>query len=190
MVGALGCGPIADRIGRQRVWVGCSLVFGAGTLLTAAATSLDILFVYRFITGLGLGGAMPNAIALTSEYAPRKYRATAVMTMFTGFSIGAATGGLVAARLISRWGWQSVFIVGGVLLLVTGVLAMALLPESIRFLLVRGRDRERVVRYLSRIAPNHPGFDELTIGTEEHASGAFAVTQLFTDRRASMTLLL
>jgi AAHS family 4-hydroxybenzoate transporter-like MFS transporter len=190
MVGALGCGPIADRIGRKPVLIGCSFVFGIGTLLTATATSLDILFVYRFITGLGLGGAMPNAIALTSEYAPRKYRATAVMTMFTGFSIGAATGGLVAARLISRWGWQSVFIVGGVLPLIMGVVALALLPESIRFLLVRGRDRERVVRYLSRIAPNHGAFDELTVGAEEHASGAFAVTQLFTDRRASITLLL
>src|SRR5438876_4924613 len=82
MIGALGCGPIADRIGRKPVLVGCSFIFGIGTLLTAAATSLDILFIYRFITGLGLGGAMPNAIALTSEYAPKKYRATAVMTMF------------------------------------------------------------------------------------------------------------
>src|SRR5262249_41087992 len=105
MVGALACGPIADRIGRKPVLVGCSFVFGIGTLLTASATTLDILYAYRFFTGLGLGGAMPNAIALTSEYAPRKYRATAVMTMFTGFSIGAATGGLVAARLISEWGW-------------------------------------------------------------------------------------
>ena len=190
MIGALGCGPIADRIGRKPVLVGCSLVFGIGSLLTADATSPDMLFAYRFFTGLGLGGAMPNAIALTSEYAPKKYRATAVMTMFTGFSIGAAVGGLVAARLISRWGWQSVFVVGGILPLIIGALALVFLPESIRFLLVRGKDRGRVVHYLSRIAPNHGAFEEMTVGAEEHRSGTFAVTQLFTDRRASMTLLL
>src|SRR5215470_14813541 len=115
MIGALGCGPIADRIGRKPLLAGCSLAFGVGSLLTATATSIDALFAYRLLTGLGLGGAMPNAIALTSEYAPKKYRATAVMAMFTGFSIGAAVGGFVAARLISQWGWQSVFVVGGIL---------------------------------------------------------------------------
>src|SRR6185295_14535040 len=145
-IGALACGPIADRIGRKPVLVGCSLAFGIGSLLAATATSIDILFLYRFFTGLGLGGAMPNAIALTSEYAPRKYRSTTVMMMFTGFSIGAAVGGLVAAKMISRWGWQSVFVVGGVLPLIIAALAFTLLPESIRFLLVRGRDRNRVVR--------------------------------------------
>jgi AAHS family 4-hydroxybenzoate transporter-like MFS transporter len=133
---------------------------------------------------------MPNAIALTSEYAPRKYRSTTVMTMFTGFSIGAAAGGLVAASMISRWGWQSVFIVGGVAPLIIALLALLLLPESIRFLLVRGRDRDRVVRYLSKIAPGHGPFDELSAGGDRHESGAFAVTQLFTERRASVTLLL
>jgi AAHS family 4-hydroxybenzoate transporter-like MFS transporter len=190
MIGALGCGPIADRFGRKPVLVGCSFVFGIGSLLTATATSLDIMFIYRFFTGIGLGGAMPNAIALTSEYAPKKYRATAVMTMFTGFSIGAAVGGLVAARLISRWGWQSVFVVGGVLPLIIGLVALVFLPESIRFLLVRGKDRTLVVRYLSRIAPDHGAFDEVVAGGDEHRAGGFAVAELFADRRTSVTLLL
>ena len=190
MIGALGCGPIADRIGRKPVLAGCALVFGIGSLLTATATSINILFFFRFFTGLGLGGAMPNAIALTSEYAPRKYRSTTVMAMFTGFSIGAAVGGLLAAKMISRWGWQSVFVVGGVLPLIIAVLALVLLPESIRFLLVRGRDRTRVVRYLTKIAPDHGRFEELSAGADEHRSGTFSVAQLFSDRRASMTLLL
>ena len=102
MIGALVCGPLADRFGRKPVLVACSFLFGIGSLLTATATSLQTLVFFRLFTGLGLGGAMPNAIALTSEYAPKRFRATTVMTMFTGFSIGAAVGGLVAAGLISR----------------------------------------------------------------------------------------
>src|SRR6266446_9596245 len=113
MIGALSFGPIADRFGRKPVLVLCTLFFGLMSLLTVTADSLSSLIALRFLTGLGLGGAMPNAIALTSEYAPKRVRATAVMTMFTGFSLGAAVGGGVAAALISRFGWQSVFVLGG-----------------------------------------------------------------------------
>ncbi len=190
MIGALACGPLADRIGRKPVLVGCSFVFGIGSLLTAAASSIDIVYAYRFFTGLGLGGAMPNAIALTSEYAPKKHRATAVMTMFTGFTIGAAVGGLVASRLITRFGWQSVFRIGGVLPLVIGFAALAFLPESIRFLLVKGKDLAKVRRYLSRIAPEHDRFEEISAGPGENRQGTFAVAQLFADRRTAITLLL
>ncbi len=187
MIGALVCGPLADRFGRKPVLVGCTLMFGFGALLTATAGSLESLLFFRLFTGLGLGGAMPNAIALTSEYAPKKFRATAVMTMFTGFSIGAAVGGFVAAGLISQFGWQSVFIVGGILPLVIGVLSMVLLPESIRFLVLRGGNRERVARYLSRIAPNSGPFEEMSVGADEHQSGGFVVKRLFTEGRARVT---
>ncbi len=187
MIGALVCGPLADRFGRKPVLVGCTLMFGFGALLTATAGSLESLLFFRLFTGLGLGGAMPNAIALTSEYAPKKFRATAVMTMFTGFSIGAAVGGFVAAGLISQFGWQSVFIVGGILPLVIAVLSMVLLPESIRFLVLRGGNRERVTRYLSRIAPNSGPFEEMSVGVDEHQSGGFVVKRLFTEGRARVT---
>ncbi len=190
MIGALVCGPIADRFGRKPVLVACSLAFGIGSLLTATATGLQSLFVFRFLTGLGLGGAMPNSIALTSEYAPKKFRATAVMTMFTGFSIGAAVGGLLAAAMISRWGWQSVFIVGGILPIGVAMLAAAILPESIRFLLVRGKDKERAAKYLSRIAPGEGPFGEMSAGADEHASSSSGVAQLLKEGRAPMTLLL
>ncbi len=133
MIGALLFGPLADRIGRRPVLIVCTVLFGICSLLTARADSLASLLVYRLITGLGLGGALPNAIALTAEYAPKRLRATAVTAMFCGFSIGAAAGGFVAAGLISRYGWQSVFIAGGVTPLLVAVLLMALLPESNHF---------------------------------------------------------
>jgi MFS transporter, AAHS family, 4-hydroxybenzoate transporter len=100
MVGALVSGPVADRVGRKPVLIACALIFGIGSLFTATAQSIESLMTYRVLTGLGMGGAMPNAIALTSEYMPRRRRAGAVTTMICGFSLGAAVGGLVAAAII------------------------------------------------------------------------------------------
>ncbi len=114
MIGALVLGPIADRIGRRRIIIVCTAAFGIGTLATIFAGDVSSLLIIRFLTGLGLGGAMPNAVALTSEFSPHRRRATMIMTMFCGFSIGAAVGGLLAAALIPAFGWRSVFVVGGV----------------------------------------------------------------------------
>jgi len=190
MIGALVGGPVADHFGRKPVLVACSFAFGTFTLLTSTADSLQSLTIFRFFTGLGLGGAMPNAIALTSEYMPKRLRATAVTIMFSGFSLGAAVGGFVAAALISRFGWQSVFVVGGIFPILIGVIALIALPESIRFLLIKGGDRARVTRYLSRIAPESAPFGDVSIGIDEHKSKGFVVTQLFKERRGPVTLLL
>src|ERR1700716_1729813 len=113
MIGALVFGPVADRVGRKKVIILSTLAFGIGALLTAAVQDMTMLLVIRFLTGLGLGGAMPNAIAMTSEFNPQRRRATMVMIMFCGFSVGAALGGMLAAGLIPYYGWRSVFIVGG-----------------------------------------------------------------------------
>ena len=114
MIGALVFGPLADRIGRKKIIILSTLAFGIGTLATAFINDVNTLLLVRFLTGLGLGGAMPNAVAMTSEFSPHRRRATMVMIMFCGFSIGAALGGLLAAALIPQFGWRSVFIVGGV----------------------------------------------------------------------------
>src|ERR1700733_4912497 len=114
MIGALLFGPLADRIGRKKIIVLSTLAFGVGALATAFVQDVNTLLAIRFLTGLGLGGAMPNAIATTAEFNPRRRRATMVMIMFAGFSIGAALGGLLAAALIPAFGWRSVFIVGGI----------------------------------------------------------------------------
>ncbi len=190
MIGALVFGPLADRFGRKPVLVFSALMFGFCSLLTATADSLQTLLIFRLVTGLGLGGAMPNAVALTSEYMPKRLRATAVMILFFGFSMGAAVGGFVAAGMVERFGWQSVFVVGGALPCVIGVVLMALLPESIRFLVVRGGEQERVAQYLSKIAKGVPDPRGVSFVVEEHRSEGFLVKQLFTDGRARMTLLL
>lgn len=130
MVGALVFGPAADRWGRRRVILVTTAMFGALTLLTAWATQLPMLLALRFLTGLGLGGAMPNIIALTAENSPARSRATMVSLMFCGFPLGAVLGGLIAAKMIPLAGWQSTFWLGGLLPLLWLPALAAWLPQS------------------------------------------------------------
>jgi AAHS family 4-hydroxybenzoate transporter-like MFS transporter len=130
MLGALAFGPVADRIGRKPVLVLCTAWFGVASLLTTQADTVGALFYFRFITGLGLGGALPNAIAITTDLAPPRVRATTVMVMFCGFSIGAAVGGLMAAGLLARYGWPSVFLAGGIAPIAVAALLIVFLPSD------------------------------------------------------------
>jgi AAHS family 4-hydroxybenzoate transporter-like MFS transporter len=191
MVGAMVSGPLADQFGRRPVLVGCVLIFGIGSLLTATAQTVEGLATFRALTGLGMGGAMPNAIALTSEYMPRRRRGTAVTTMICGFSLGAAVGGFVAAALIPRFGWQSVFVAGGIAPLVIAGAAFLWLPDSIRFLLIKDAKDARARNSLQRIAPEVALPGALSPGLDEsQPQKGFAVAQLFTARRAAGTTLI
>jgi len=189
LLGALLFGPLADRFGRKPVLVFCTLWFGIFSLLTSRADSVESMLVFRLITGFGLGGTMPNAIALTAEYMPRRIRATGVMIMFTGFTIGAAAGGLVSAALIPHFGWPSVFVLGGLLPCVAAVFLFGL-PESLRFLVLKGGEDVKVGKILHRLAPGVtvPPGTSFTAG--EHREPGFVVKQLFTQGRAKLTLLL
>lgn len=96
--GALLCGPLADRFGRKRVIELCVALFGALSLLSAFSPDIETLVLLRFLTGLGLGGAMPNTITMTSEYLPARRRGALVTLMFCGFTLGSAMGGIVSAQ--------------------------------------------------------------------------------------------
>lgn len=190
MLGAIAFGTLADRVGRKRIIVIATAAFGLGTLATMLAQDATSLIVLRFLTGLGLGGAMPNAVALTAELAPHRRRATMVMAMFAGFSIGAALGGLVAAALIPAFGWRAVFLVGGLVpLLLTPLLAVSL-PESIRYLaLAGGRDRD-VAAMLRQVDPTLQTADDVRFVVPEPRLSGLPVAHLFAERRAGTTLLL
>ncbi|MBR0820644.1 MFS transporter [Bradyrhizobium liaoningense] len=190
MIGALIFGPMADRIGRRRIILASTLVFGIGTLLTVFAADTTWLIALRVLTGLGLGGAMPNAIALTSEFSPHRRRATMVMIMFAGFSIGAALGGLLAAAMIPAFGWRSVFLVGGLVPLLLLAFLFKALPESIRFLaMMGGRDRE-VANLLQKIAPGVSFAGNAKFVVREPKLSGLPVAHLFAEGRASVTVLL
>jgi MFS transporter, AAHS family, 4-hydroxybenzoate transporter len=190
MIGALIFGPLADRIGRKKIIVFSTLAFGVGTLVTSFVQDVNTLLAIRFLTGLGLGGAMPNAIAMTSEFNPRRRRATMVMIMFCGFSVGAALGGFLAAALIPYFGWRSVFVAGGLApLLLVPVLALKL-PESVRFLALSGHANEGVARLLRLVNPTAAFAPATTFVVREPALAGIPVLHLFRDGRTLVTLLL
>ncbi len=190
MIGALVFGPLADRIGRKRIIIFSALAFGIGALATAFVHDVGALLAIRFLTGLGLGGAMPNTVAMTSEFNPHRRRATMVMIMFCGFSIGAALGGFVAAALIPQFGWRSVFILGGVAPLILIPVLVLRLPESIRFLALTGRAPERVAALLAQIGPNFAFPPGTRFVVHEPALAGLPVLHLFREKRTTATLLL
>lgn len=150
--GAFVAGPLADRLGRKRVLTVSVLVFGAACLASAHSRDLAELGVLRFITGLGLGAAMPNAVTLMSEYCPDSRRATLTNAMFCGFPLGAAFGGFLAAWMIPHFGWRSVLILGGAAPLLLLVALVVLLPESVRHMVANNYPAERIRKVLARIA--------------------------------------
>jgi AAHS family 4-hydroxybenzoate transporter-like MFS transporter len=113
------------------------------------------------------------------------------MTMFAGFSFGSAFAGWTVAALIRQYGWQTIFLVGGSIPIVVAVLLVAFLPESIRFMVIKGGQSQKVLASLKRIAPVSPEADRFVVGSDEHhSSGSFSVGQLFADGRSTVTLLL
>ncbi|MFZ4284999.1 MFS transporter [Variovorax sp. HJSM1_2] len=150
--GALSAGPLADRLGRRTVLLASVFVFGAACLASGYVNSLTELTVLRFITGLGLGAAMPNAVTLTSEFCPDRQRAMLTNAMFCGFPLGAAFGGFLAAWMIPQWGWRSVLHLGGVVPLILFVVMLFTLPESVRYMVAKGQPVERIRRILARIS--------------------------------------
>jgi len=137
LVGALSSGPIGDRFGRKPLLLASIAILGLASLFSAFATSLEMLSVLRFFTGLGIGGAMPGTVAITGDYTPQRWRATIIMITFTGAPAGGFLGGQAVAALLPHFGWPVIFLIGGIVpLLMVPVLAVWL-PESPRFLAAR-----------------------------------------------------
>ena len=189
LLGSLVFGPLADRIGRKPVILISIAIVALFSLATVASHSTVSLVAIRFLTGFGLGGAIPNAVTLAVEFAPRKSRATMVMLALCGVVLGAAASGALAAKLIPAYGWRAVFWIGGGVPLLLLPLLAAALPESIRFFALRGTDRERVAATLRRINPAliFPRDIQFAVSEEDH--GGLPVKHLFRAGRARRTVL-
>jgi len=189
MISSMLSGPIADRWGRKGPIVACTLIFGTFAMLTARCVSFDQLFACRFLTGLGLGGALSNSVALMSEYAPKRLLAVIVSMMFCGMPTGAVLATQVSAVMLPRWGWQSVFYAGGILPLTLALILIAILPESVRYLEVSGANQRRISRILARISPELAGASTSRSEHQDERRKA-PVVNLFTEGRAAGTILL
>jgi AAHS family 4-hydroxybenzoate transporter-like MFS transporter len=150
-VGAAGIGPIGDRWGRRPAVLICTVVFGAGTLLAATANGVASLVLWRFVTGAGLGGALPGVTALMAEFSPPKWRSQAIGAAVVGVPVGGMLGAALAAEIVPAFGWRAIFVVGGVLPLLAAGAMWLVLPESPRFLTTRRTEWPRLAKLLNRI---------------------------------------
>jgi AAHS family 4-hydroxybenzoate transporter-like MFS transporter len=192
-LGAFIFSPLADRFGRKTILLLATAIFGIFALLTAGATTMDQLLILRLLTGIGLGAAMPNIIALTSEYAPPRLRATLVTIMFCGFPLGSTIGGLAAGPVMNAFDWHGVFVLGGVLPLLLLPVLMFVLPESVRFLVARGADEKRIAPIVRRLGLQVPVGQFIADMKSEQLSVAnnkLSMVQLFEGKRATVTALL
>jgi AAHS family 4-hydroxybenzoate transporter-like MFS transporter len=154
LIGAPLLGYIGDRFGRRIAVVLGSVIFGVFTLGMTQATSIDQLTVLRFLTGIGIGGLMPNTIALNAELAPRRWRALLVVLMFTGITLGSGTPGAVAGWLVPHFGWKVLFITGGVVPLAVAVCVWLALPESVKFLVKRPERQAELLKTARTMRPD------------------------------------
>ncbi|MEJ0034597.1 MAG: MFS transporter [Gammaproteobacteria bacterium] len=154
LVGAPLIGYVGDRFGRRVAIVLGSAIFGTFTLAMSQATSIDQLTVLRFLTGIGIGGLMPNTIALNAELAPHRWRATLVVLMFTGITLGSGTPGAVAGWLVPNFGWKVLFLIGGVVPLVVAACIWFVLPESVKFLAKRPERNAELLKTARTMRPD------------------------------------
>jgi AAHS family 4-hydroxybenzoate transporter-like MFS transporter len=152
-LGSVIFGIVGDRYGRKLGALLGVLAYSLPALLMPFATSLDQVALFRFLTGLGIGGVVPNVIALLSETAPKRYRVSAVMASFVGYSLGNATIGQVAAWLIPVFGWWIVFVTAGVAGVILFSVLIFLLPESILLLAAKQPATPHLRRLVARAAP-------------------------------------
>jgi AAHS family 4-hydroxybenzoate transporter-like MFS transporter len=189
LVGSLFFSMLADKIGRRPVLITVTLCFSVLTFLTSLAANVQQMLVIRFIAGMALGAIMPNAVALVGEYSPRKLRVTIMMIVGNGFTAGAAFGGFIAAWLIPRFGWRSVFYVGAAAPLVIALIMIFALPESLQFLVLHRKHLDKATGWLRRIDPSTSG-DADQYFVEETKRKGVPWIHLFHEGRGMGTILL
>jgi AAHS family 4-hydroxybenzoate transporter-like MFS transporter len=206
-IGALIIGPLADRFGRKRVTVLTVIYVGLFSLVVTqvpeislllspvfpSASNLNVLMVLRFLTGLGLGAAVPLAVVLVNEFAPKRRRAAMVTLMGCGYAMGSASGGLLASHLVPAFGWQAQFYIAAAMTLVMAIVLAVWLPESIRLLTVQGKS-DGVIAILRKINPalSFERGTQFVLRQElrEQSANRFRPVRLFMEGRTGITVLI
>lgn len=188
-IGSILFPTIADHIGTRRVLLFCTAFYALLTLATVWVSSLEMLLVVRFLSGLGLGGAMPIGIALVSEYSPTRLRTTMLSSVVCGFALGGAIGGFVASAVIGPWGWQAVFVVGAVVPLVLLPVIARMLPESLPRLMKSPPPHTALLAVTQHIVP-HWRPANLDLQREAREKPKFSVLLLFASGYAIPTIFI
>jgi AAHS family 4-hydroxybenzoate transporter-like MFS transporter len=146
-------GFVGDRYGRKIALIGANIVFGVFTLAAAWSTNLDQMFWLRLFAGLGIGGVIPNVVAINAESAPRRLRATLAIIAVGFVPLGGAIPGFVTASLVPTHGWQIIFQIGGIVPIVLGIVAIFGLPESVKYMALNEGQRGKMERLIAAICP-------------------------------------
>lgn len=188
--GSLFLAPWADRFGRRALILFCLALLTVGMLASAVAQDIVQLTALRVVTGLGIGGMLASLGVITSEYSSSKWRSTNISIQATGYSVGATLGGIIAAYLISRFGWRSAYVLGAVASVLMVPVVLRTLPESLDFLLASRPPGalERVNSLLHRMG--HAAIARLPEPTTRESARGNPVAGLFEADRARSTLLI
>jgi AAHS family 4-hydroxybenzoate transporter-like MFS transporter len=178
-IGALLIGPLSDRYGRKRLLMVAVAWFGLFSVLCSQASDVVSLSALRFLTGLGLGAAMPNTTTLLSEFVPEKSRSTLLAIMFCGFNLGSALVGFGAAAILPQYGWRMVLVVGGLIPLACLPFYLLFVPESVRFLVANKYPGARIAATLRRV-----------VGTEVAPTMQFTISEQKVEGKAKAAALL
>ena len=173
LFGSAFFGWVGDRYGRKVALIASNLVFGVFTLAAAWSSNLDQMFWLRLFAGLGIGGVIPNVVAINTESAPRKLRATLGLIGVGFVPLGGAIPGLVAATLVPAHGWQILFTIGGIVPIVLALIGLFTLPESIKYMALHESQRAKMVKAIAAIDPDFkvPANAQFVIEDEQQFPG-------------------
>ncbi|RFU65288.1 MFS transporter [Peribacillus glennii] len=186
-LGAVLFGLLADRIGRKKVILFCTVLFSVFTPLSGLADGPVTFTVFRIIAGLGLGGVMPNVIALTTEYAPKRIRNVMVSFVFCGYSVGAIAAALVSRSILPSMGWKPIFWIAALPLLLLPFILKAI-PESVSFLLDKGKDQE-IKKILTKMDPSLQIGENTRFARRQSIEPGSPLVKLFEKKRALSTIM-
>lgn len=191
MVGAAGFGMISDRLGRKKSLMLAVAIFSTFCGVSYFAPDFKTFVILRFLAGIGMGGAMPIAITLISEFSPAKIRAKAVTAMFGGFTLGWALAGLMAMFIIPTNGWRPLLLIGLIPILIIPVIAIYL-PESVRFLIHKKRYDEAIkeINKIEKIAGLKPVSWSPENLIQEEVKQKSGIKVLFSPSLRRMTILI
>lgn len=188
MFGAMSFGTLSDKLGRKKTIMICVAIFSGFTFLGAFASNPIEFGILRFLAGLGIGGVMPNVVALMTEYAPKKIRSTLVAVMFSGYAIGGMASALLGAWLVTDYGWKIMFYIAGIPFIALPII-WKFLPESLMFLTNKGKT-EQVRQTVQKIAPEKViTADTVFVLNEATAGDEAPLRALFQQGRTFSTLM-
>lgn len=186
MIGAMGLGMLSDKIGRKKMIILCIILFSGFTVLNGFAQTPLQFGIMRFIAGLGIGGVMPNVVALMSEYSPKRIRSTLVAVMFSGYGVGGMMSAGLGIWIVPNYGWQVMFYLAVIPLLLLPLIIKAL-PDSVGFLVKSGKTAE-ARRVMRELVPAEKIRDEDELVLAETVSTHSSLANLVKENRLPSTL--